>query len=201
MVTFPVHIHTKLYSPNQHIHVYEPEVYGLSNQTVQHQINRKIQTTLSHLLRDQGLGQPGLQEMVGNFEIKTNERNILSLVLGVYSFTGGAHGNTVIRPLTFDTTTGRQYQLKDLFKPNSDYVAKISDMIRLQIKERDLPVFEPFKSIKPDQDFYIADKSLVIMFPLYELLPYVYGIPYFPISVYSLRDIVNEEGPLGRMMG
>ncbi|WP_245921015.1 hypothetical protein [Melghirimyces profundicolus] len=35
---------------------------------------------------------------------------------------------------------------------------------------------------------------------MYELLPYVFGFPFFPISIYHLSGILDEEGPLGRML-
>ncbi|MFB4475682.1 RsiV family protein, partial [Oceanobacillus caeni] len=56
-----------------------------------------------------------------------------------------------------------------------------------------------FTKIEPNQYFYIADKTLVIYFQLYELAPYAFGFPMFPISVYDIQDIIDEEGPLGRM--
>ena len=49
------------------------------------------------------------------------------------------------------------------------------------------------------QHFYIADKTLVIYFQLYEITPYVVGLPMFPISVFDLADIIDESGPLGRL--
>lgn len=201
MVNFPVLIQTMHYSPKPKVRVYYPVIYGLSNSRVEQKINRSIMSTLNRLLRDQGLFMKELQEMVGYFEVKTNERNILSLALNVYSYTGGAHGTTVLRSLTFDITTGKRYLLKDLFKSNTNYEARISKLIQDQIRERNIPVLEPFKSIKPDQDYYIADKSLVIYFQLYELVPYVYGFPYFPISIYDIQDMIDEEGPLGKMLG
>lgn len=84
--------------------------------------------------------------------------------------------------------------------PGSPYIAVISELIQAQIARRDVPVLEPFKSIRADQDFYVADRSLIVYFQLYELTPYVYGFPYFPISVYDLQQIVNEDGPLGPML-
>lgn len=201
MVNFPVLIHTKLYSPRKQVQVYYPVIYGLQNRKIEQNINRDIRLVLEHLLQERGIEQNDLQEMIGYFEVKTNERHILSLTLNVYSYTGGAHGTTVIQSLTFDVTTGKRYSLKELFKPNSNYIDRLSTLIQAQIKQRDMPVFEPFKRIKPDQDFYVADKSLVIYFQLYELVPYVYGFPYFPISIYQIQDMLNEEGPLGKMLG
>ncbi|WP_227002708.1 RsiV family protein [Salicibibacter kimchii] len=57
-----------------------------------------------------------------------------------------------------------------------------------------------YEGIAATQPFYVADKTLVIFFDLYDLLPYAYGIPYFPISVYSMMDLLNEDGPLGSML-
>ena len=45
----------------------------------------------------------------------------------------------------------------------------------------------------------MADKALVIYFQLYDITPYVFGFPMFPISVYEIQDIIDENGPLGRM--
>jgi Protein of unknown function (DUF3298) len=107
----------------------------------------------------------------------------------------------VVVPLTFNVLTGKTYQLKDLFKKDSNYVSILSKIVGEQIKERDIMVLGEYKGIKPDQDFYIADKSLVLFYQLYDLAPYVYGIPHFPISIYTIQDIIEDESPLGQMFG
>src|SRR5699024_1432485 len=128
-------------------------------------------------------------EMLGTYEVKTNERNILSISFSNYAiFPQAAHGLTLMKSLTINTETGEVYNLNDLFKESSNYVDVLSSIIANQIMERDIQVLEPFTTIRPDQDFYIADKSLVIYFQLYELTAYVYGFPMFPISVYDLED-------------
>lgn len=77
---------------------------------------------------------------------------------------------------------------------------KLSDIVLKQIKEREIDLLGEFKPVKPNQDYYIADKSLVIYYQLYEITPYVFGFPQFPISVYEIQDIINEDGPLGVML-
>ena len=90
-------------------------------------------------------------EMVGSFEIKNNQRDILSLTLSNYAYPDrAAHGMTYLEALTFNVITGKQYQLKDLFKPGSNYIEIISRIIKEQIKKRDLPVINEFREIKPD---------------------------------------------------
>lgn len=178
-----------------------PCVSGLPNPTVEQQINRSIVELVQRLIMETGYYQNPRVEITGTYELKNNQRGVLSLVIIIYWYAGGAHGMTVVKSLTFDVATGREYQLGEMFKPGSDYVRIISAQVRKQIIEREIPLLEePFTGIRPDQDYYIADKSLVVYFQLYELAAYVYGILYFPISVYTLQDIVEEDSPLGRML-
>lgn len=177
-----------------------PMVKDLKSPTAQHKINRAIISLVDRLMREQGYYKNQKTEMLGWYEIKTNERGILSLTIGNYAYTyPSAHGLTIVKALTFDIKTGEGYELKGLFKPGSDYVKVLSDIVALQIKERQINLLEEFKGISPEQDFYIADKSLVLFFQLYEITPYYMGLQYFPISVYELQDIFLEDGPLGIM--
>lgn len=181
--------------------VYYPEVYGLHNQQWQKTINQTIAQHTYQLIHEQTGNMPStVEQMLGLYEIKNNQRNVLSLTLSNYTYHyHAAHGMTFIRSLTFDLKSKKVYSLPDLFKPGSDYIQRISEHIQAQIKARDIPLIHDFETIKQDQAFYIADKALVVFFQLYELTPYVFGFPMFPISVYDLQDIINENGPLGRM--
>jgi hypothetical protein len=184
--------------------IYFPRVWGLHQMNAQEAMNRQIVEQVNAMIREQmsnQSGQTGQTSMTGYYEIKTNERGTLSLTQSNFAYTPPmAHGITLLKSLNFDVQTGKDYQLGELFKLGSDYVTRINAMIRAQIKERDVPVLDEFKGISANQDFYIADKSLVIYFQLYEITPYVYGFPMFPISAYSLQDIIVEDGPLGRML-
>lgn len=202
MQDFPLLIQTKkLPHASSKVNVYYPVITQMEDAIIQRKLNSTIIHTLNKLLVEQNFYAKELVELLASFEIKNNQRGILSLNLIVYSFTGGAHGMTIIKSLTFDAKTGKQYELKDLFKPGSDYVKKLSDIIREDIKKWDVQLlYPPFTEIRPDQDFYIADTSLVIYFQLYEITPYVWGFPYFPIPILDLADIIQPQGPLDRMM-
>lgn len=198
----------KLPVPYQYSDISYPVVTGLQNIAAQQKINREILLLVYRLiamqlaqLSSQGYENPEVS-VTGWYEVKTNERGVLSLVLGNYTIAHpAAHGLTFIKSLNFDTGTGKNYLLSEQFKPGSDYVKKLSDIIKLQIKIRDITLLNPFDSIKPEQDYYISDKVLVVYFQLYEITAYVFGFPMFPISVYDIQDIVEEGSPLGRMMG
>lgn len=210
-VQYPVQIITgRISNPQYGMTIDYPAVVGMMDHTVQKKINDAIMMMVHQLYTDQikqlvevqGIWPLPPMEIQGWYEIKTNERGVLSLLIGNYTYVyPAAHGLTLMKALNFDVNTGDVYQLYELFKPDSDYEKVLSDIIRVQIKERDIPLINNFTGIKPvEQDYYIADKVLVLFFQLYELTPYVYGFPQFPITVYEIQDIIREDGLLGRML-
>lgn len=195
----PVMIHTcRYYIPTTDI-LY-PMVYYLKNSEVQRKINDEIYSLMLNVASQ--LRRPDLvTNITGSYEIKANQRDFLSLTLVQLGDFGGAHPMTIIKALNMDVSTGKVYQLKDLFKPNSDYIERITKIVKEQIKEREIMLINEFESVSPHQDYYIVDNNLIIFFQLYEITPYVYGFPYFPIPIYKLEDIIKEDGILSRMMG
>ncbi|WP_226669598.1 DUF3298 and DUF4163 domain-containing protein [Metabacillus litoralis] len=200
-ITLPVTIKTLKISSGPKITVFYPKVLNIANQQLQKIINTTIVYETQKLINEQVGNMPTtVEEMLGYYEIKNNQRKVLSLTLSNYTYHyHAAHGMTYLQSLTFDLEKEKQCQLRDLFKPGVDYVKKLSEIIKKQMKQRDIPLLNEFSTIKPNQDFYIADKTLVIYFQLYEITPYVFGFPMFPISVYDIQDIIDEDGPLGRM--
>lgn len=201
MQTLPVEIQTMVIK-QRGTTIYYPQVIGLQNMYAQRSINQTIYQLMQTIMQQQyqQQGTDAFINMIGTFEIKTNERNILSLSLDNYAIAyQHANGLTIMKSLTFDIESGRSYKLKDLFKPNSNYVDVLSKIVLKQVRERDIPLLVDFTGISPNQDFYIADKALVLYFQPIEITAHYIGFPMFPISVYALQDIIAENGPLGRM--
>ena len=200
-LNLPVRIETKhVQKAKPKVKIHYPHVSNLPHPSIEKKINADIISLLNEMLIEQGFYSDNLVEMIGTFEIKTNERGVLSLSLTVYSFTGGAHGLTIVKSLTFDVSTGKQNTLKDLFKQNSEYVKVLSEIVAKKIVEWDVPLLVEFRAIRPDQDFYIADHSIVIYFQVYEYTPYVYGFPYFPIAIKDIEEIIRPDGILEKML-
>lgn len=182
------------------IDVYYPELYGLEDKEVEKKLNERIFRQVDTMIRKQLNDVPFETEITGVFDIKNNQRNIVSVTNSHYSYSGGAHGITIQRSLTMNISNGDIYSLKDLFQPNAPYVDRLNEIIVQQIHDRKLDLLGDYPGIHPNQYFYIADKALVIYFQLYELQAYVYGFPYFVISVFDIQDIIKEDGPLGVMI-
>lgn len=175
-----------------------PQVSGLPDEEVEKRINQLIESQARSLVGEVNCADT---TVTGNYTIGVNENGILSVKFEVYTYTQGyAHGMTYAKSLTFDLNTGRVYQLGDLFRLNSHYILRISDIIKEQIKERDLPLIYEFKRIKDDDPFYLTENALVVYFPIYEYTPYYVGIPEFTIPYSRIANLVREGGPIERLM-
>lgn len=195
LIKRPVDIITRVYRrPN--IKMLYPQVTGHENVNANALMNVKIRNAVMDLIKS--LEQPDMKTIIdGSFEIKNNQRGVLSILLIAMGEFGGAHPMTVAKSLTMDTATGENYSLHQLFKPA--YMEIINAEIRKQIKERDIPILDSFKGISPDQDYYVSDHTLVVYYQLYELSPYAAGFPYFPIPLYMLSSVIPENSLLDRL--
>lgn len=118
--------------------------------------------------------------------ITTNIKDPISFYIDYYQFTGGAHGMTTRIAYNVDKAKAIKLDLKDLFKHDYDYKSVIDKEIKKQIKKDPDKYFtgkEGFNGIKDNQEFYIKGDTVVVYFGLYEIAPYVAGIPEFNIPV------------------
>ena len=136
-----------------------------------------------------------------DYEVKKSNNKVLSMLIKYYKYSGGAHGTYEYIPYNVDLTSGGIFTLKDLFNENSNYKVVIEDEIKKQIiqlnKEQNLPKnstqLYAFNEIKDNQKFYIVDDTIVIFFDLYDIAPYVAGIPEFPINKEIISNLLNNQ--------
>jgi hypothetical protein len=178
-----------------------PKVLGLSNLFVQVAINEKIINLVHSLINEQMGSQENIVDMIGTYEIKLNEKGLISIYFENYIYWyHAAHGMTVARSITMDLCTGATYKFRDLFKPGSNYTARLNEIIKAQIAEREIPTIEPFESIDTDQEYYLTPNALVIYYQLYRYTPYAYGFLEFEIPYTEIADIINPQGPIAKLM-
>jgi hypothetical protein len=162
-----------------------PRVIGMPDAAVQDSINAAIARRVDEFRAAAETGAPGpfTETAMARYEVRHNADGLLSLTMTFYVYSGGAHGMTYMRGLTFDLATGREYRLPDLVPYAGGGRERIDAAITAQLKERNLPLIAPFKGVPDNPDFYLAaDGRPVVFFQLYELAPYVYGFLEFPVG-------------------
>lgn len=115
-ISFPVSIQTAGVSGGPKRKVYFPRVINMANKGVESMINHSIVSQAQQLISQQVGNMPSsVEEMLGYYEIKNNQRDVLSLSQLNYTYHyHAAHGMTYIKSLTFDLQSGKVSKLKDL---------------------------------------------------------------------------------------
>lgn len=125
-------------------------------------------------------------EIYSRYTVSKDNDKLISLYDDYYEYLGGAHGMTTRTSYTIDKDKESLLNLKDLFVKGYDYKDIINREIRAEINKNPQNYFDSgsvFKGISENQNFYIEDDNLVIYYQLYDIAPYVFGIPEFKIPL------------------
>ncbi|WP_097026701.1 WG repeat-containing protein [Clostridium peptidivorans] len=188
------------FKPNVNYLVYYPQVQGMDNKDVEKEVNKK----LKELSQVKNIGSDVQLDYnyTGDFLIEFFKKNLAVLELNDYQYYfGAAHGMPTKQYPHINLVNGRFYELKDLFKPNSDYVKVISDIIGEQIKNDDKYSYlfpGAYKGISANQPFYVDENNLYIYFAPYEIAPFAAGFPTFKIPFSEIMNIINTQGEFWR---
>lgn len=131
-------------------------------------------------------------------EVKYQSRDFVSLVMYYYTFTGGAHGNTIIETYNLDLSTNKIVTLKDIFNSNCDYETIIKEEVLKQIEERMTDFFEEsIEYVKneniSERPFTISKEALEIYYQDYEIAPHSSGLPVFKIDIGKIKTCLKYD--------
>ena len=181
-----------------------PCLQEMSDETIQNKLNdrfeqdafgleKSLQTEVEEYVKEAQASDFPIRNfsLYSRYQLGYLNSRILSLTVDYYQYTGGAHGITERRPYNIDLGTGQNLPLKDLFASNFDYRSVINKEISRQIDGNKDMYFEDdmgFQGISEDQDYYLQDDALVVVFQQYEIAPYAAGIPEFIIPLKLFGD-------------
>ncbi len=184
------------YAPNKDYLVYYPQIEGMSDRNAELRINQRLKekSQVKQIEPNQQL----TSSYSGDFSVAFFQNDLVVLQLTGYDYPfGAAHGMPFQEYVHVDLVKGKIYELRDLFKPNSNYVKVLSDIIGQQIKNDPQYSYvfpDSYTGIKPDQPFYVTKDALMIYFTPYEIAPYAAGFPTFRIPYGQINEIVNKNG-------
>lgn len=196
----PYQVREEKYKPNPDYLVYYPQLAGMRDPAAQQTLNAKLKdmSQVKFIPPNQQLDYT----YTGDFDVIFYKQKLLELELNGYNYPfGAAHGmpSKVFAAINLDN--GRIYELKDLFKPGSDYVKELSRIVGKQIQEDPQYSYvfpDTYKGIGPNQPFYVTEDALHLVFAPYEIAPYAAGFPTFTIPFAQIMNIINTEGEFWR---
>ena len=184
------------FNPLRNVSVHYPQVEGLPDENVQRKINEDLETYFTEARAN--ITKEDFITVQDDYTAQL-KKNLLMITMTGYDYTGGAHGMPLRVDYLIDTTNGNFYELKDLFKKDSDYKTKINEIIQAAIDDNmaaggGMYVEDAFKGISDAQNFYLDGDNLVIFFYPYDIAPYAAGFPEFKIPFADLTEFINTDG-------
>ena len=127
-----------------------------------------------------------------NSEVVFQSSEVITIAIDSYTFTGGAHGNSLVTLLNFDPNTGHLFNQDDLLKTFGDLTDLVKRYFRIEIETKkngnDSDYFfgEDFKL---PENIGFNDEGVIFLYNNYELSSFADGIteftiPYSEISKY-----------------
>ncbi len=191
-----------------HANIEAPVITGLENETLQAALNQKYYDENKALYDNFKKEMTAIEEAGGHlgidsgFEIKTDTDRILSI--GRYYVNTVGSSSTTFTYDTVDKIEGIMVTLPSLFTDET-YIERISTFLIAYMKEdmTENPAniywvteedFDPFKTISPDQNFYLTENGkLVISFDKYTVAPGYMGVLEFEIPTEIISDLLVSD--------
>lgn len=161
-------------------------------------MNGHIRDKVCSLLEKQGINDENLEKIIGSYNVTLNKKGVLSILFEYCTCTNGLRSsNCELSSLNANLLTGKLFSLKDLFKPDSDYAVRIHNFTICYMDNRGLPR-ENVEFIHGENGFYISDDGIVIYNDSSSFMGD--GIYRIPIPYIYLIDIIEERGPLAKVI-
>lgn len=129
------------------------------------------------------------------------EGNFLSYQFKVYSYMGGAHGNTTTANRVFDLNSQQAITLSNLF--SADNLAQVGVLLRQALATLNecesveqlaqAGIFFSANEIEPTDNFLLDGKGITWIYDPYEIAPYAYGPVTVSLTWKELNDLLDLE--------
>jgi Deacetylase PdaC/Protein of unknown function (DUF3298) len=204
-----------------------PQITSLENKLVKEKINKSISDLFSQDILG-GTKSDYMETMMNAFieeyesftkefpdsyqswfiertgEVKMNRDNIFSIDFLDYSFTGGAHPNTLVFFKNFNLANGEEIKLDQII--SSGKQKELTNIAETEFRKlKDLTAeadlgqagfwFENNKFYLND-NFLISDSSLVFYYNSYEITAYAFGPTELEIRYSKIKPLIGESSLL-----
>lgn len=141
-------------------------------------------------------------------EVKLNKGNIFSIDYMDYSFTGGAHPNSLVIFKNFNLSNGEEIGLDEIISADKQSeLTRIGEVEFKKLKElaaeADLGQagfwFENNKFYLND-NFLITDSSLVFYYNIYEITAYAFGPTELEIPYSKIKKLITDESIISKLV-
>lgn len=133
-------------------------------------------------------------EVLINSEIVFQSMYVITIAIDSYTFTGGAHGNSVITLLNFDPETGDLYTQENVLKPSKDFIALVEKYFKTETAAKTNDRSENYffgADFKLPENIGFNEEGVIFLYNTYELSSYAGGITEFTIPYAEISKFIK----------
>lgn len=130
------------------------------------------------------------------------DKNLISVLVWTYSYTGGAHGGATSTTFNYDLASGRMLKLADIFQPNSGYLKTISayciTTLTKELGDVDAEWLRTGAGPKAENynSWNVTPDGLQITFDAYQVAAYAFGPQEVIVPFSALKAILKSDSAL-----
>lgn len=178
--------------------IYYPKLENIGDERVEKGINEKLyKAFVEDIMADFENTEEGMPLVNVNFSPRRSNDMLIIQKSSYYHNQGAPLGMPMEETFHIDLNTGEFYELKDLFKEDSNYREVLDKIIKQQMKDKveqgELFMVDDFEGIREDQEFIMFKDYLQIYFYPYEVADYSSGFPAFNIPYEDIMDIIDTQ--------
>jgi len=133
-------------------------------------------------------------EVIINSEVVFQSVYVITIAIDSYTFTGGAHGNSVITLLNFDPKTGDLYTQDHVIKTSPDFTALVKHYFKKETASKTTDSSENYffgEDFKLPENIGFNDEGVIFLYNTYELASYAQGITEFTIPYNEISKFIK----------
>jgi hypothetical protein len=119
---------------------------------------------------------------------------VITISIDSYTFTGGAHGNSVITLLNFDPETGNSYAQDDIFKKSNEFTELVKRHFKKESeakKTNNQDVYFYGEDFRLPENIGFNEEGVIFLYNTYEMSSYAGGITEFTIPYAEIYKFLN----------
>ena len=134
----------------------------------------------------------------GSYEVKRQDKKVLSFSCISWSYGGGAHGMSYSSGLNYDVETGKVLTFEDIFKDKENGMAQLKENVLEQCQQPYYSemLFEDYENyiddVLTDEYWYFSKDGLHVISNQYMLSTYASGIFEFIVPYDALTELKEE---------
>ncbi len=134
------------------------------------------------------------------YRIEYNRNGLFSLRMELYDLYGDANERLETVYMTYDVATGKLCAIDDLFDGEDErWRGVMPDIVTAQAQAKGITLLCDVMPIADNQQFFINEDEVVLVYELYEIATWSAGEPEFTIPVSQLAEFIPADSPLTKV--